>query len=399
MKNDHKQPVESKVINPPKKSLKNDHKQPVESKIVKSPKKRLKNDHEQPIESTELLITKANRMLYEMASCNLERLSKQLLSLKIDTEEKLVKFVELVHSRAIDESNYSEQYAKLCSKLPITISNDKRVIAFFTLFTEKCKENFIEIGSYDDDLINIEKRLEEIVFCTDEELERLLFSYLEKRITQKRWLGNVKLIGALYRNGLVNTSVIDLCIDKLIANNDEDSFECLCELLRIIGWKYEANAEDKAKFDQQMNTLKQIDCELPKIQQMIQQVLELRESGWRSLQDLNSSTTDEANQQLIENSHLDENDNKLLKEYFVLISKYLTKINSSISRKEAFAKLVKSFGDSNPKKDTSLFVIAAIRLAIELPTLIDQISALISQLVISETINHQQFVKGFVFYL
>ena len=254
------------------------------------------------MESTELLIMKANRLLYEMTSCNLERIRKQLLSLKIDTEEKLVKFVELVHSRAIDESNHIAQYAELCSKLAIAINNDKQLISFFTLFTEKCKEKFIEIGRYDD-LINIEKRSE------------------EKRIIQKRWLGNVKLIGALYMSEMVNTTLINRCVDKLIVNNDEDSFECLCELLRIIGWKYEANTKDKAKFDQLMNTLKEIgeENEFPRIGQMIQQVLELREGKWRLLQDLNSSTTGEADEQL---SQLNEKENELLKQNYVGASNF-----------------------------------------------------------------------------
>ena len=209
--------------------------------------------------------------------------------------------MELVYSYAMSIPVYMEQYAMVfASMLRIAVSNgDQKSVTFFTLLKDKCQEKFVETGRYED-LIIIEELREEIELCTDDEHRKKLIEELseEKNALRLSWLSNVCLIGQLYRNNTLNQNqkLVEACICKLISNDDEDSYECLCSLLKLIGAKFEKYIENKDEFNQQIEVLEQVVEQnkiAPRIKFLIMDILEMRKNAWRprKLQDLNRPKT------------------------------------------------------------------------------------------------------------
>ena len=246
------------------------------------------------------LIKRARGMLNKLTPQNFEKISLQFLGLGINTEEKLRKMIELIFDKAVDEPAFCEQYAMLCKNMSsITIKKPEEEkassIKFNTLLLEKCQTCF-ETDKYKD--INMEERLKAIDDCTDKEKKQQLIDELdeEKRQVRKRSLGNIKLIGALYKNDRLKDEIMDLCIHTLIENDDEDSYECLCSLLKSIGEKFERSTANRSKFNQQMNSLEKVvrANKIPsRIKFLLMDVLDMRRDNWRlrKLQDVNKPKT------------------------------------------------------------------------------------------------------------
>ena len=252
-------------------------------------------------EPSESLLKKARGLLNKLTPQNFDKIKNQFLALDIDSLEKLRKMIELIFDKAVDEPAFCEQYASLCrhlSTITVQQDSDAKLINFNTLLLEKCQHSF-ETDKYKD--INIEERLKEIEQCTEKEKKQQLIDELdeEKRLVRKKSLGNIKLIGALYKNGKLKDEIMDLCIETLISNDDEDSYECLCSLLKSIGEKYEENITkkgNKGKFNQQFKALDQIVRQnkiASRIKFLIMDILEMRKNSWklRKLQDVNKPKT------------------------------------------------------------------------------------------------------------
>lgn len=144
----------------------------------------------------------------------------------------------------------------------------------------------------------MEERLQEIEECTDKEKKQQLIDELdeEKRQVRKKSLGNIKLIGALYKNGRLKDEIMDLCIETLIKNGDEDSLECLCSLLKSIGQKFEGKTQHKNRFNEQMKRLERLVSQnkvVSRIKFLIMDVLDMRKDNWtlRKLQNVNKPKT------------------------------------------------------------------------------------------------------------
>lgn len=243
-------------------------------------------------ETTEGLISFSRGMLNKLTPQNFDKLSQGFLELGIDTEEKLKRMIELIFDKAVDEPAFCDLYAKLCKKMS-TISvdvqgpnNEKKKIKFNTLLLERCQTCF-ETDKYKD--LDLEKRLKEIDECEDKEKKKQLIDDLDedKRLVRKKSLGNIKLIGALYKHDRLRDEIMNLCIETLINDNVEDSLECLCSLLKEIGGKYEASIQSnhkKSQFNSQMNKLEAIVKEnkiASRIKFLIMDVLDMRKDNWK----------------------------------------------------------------------------------------------------------------------
>lgn len=239
-------------------------------------------------ETTEGLIARARGMLNKLTPQNFDKLSKDFCDLAIDTEDKLKKMIELIFDKAVDEPAFCEQYAMLCkimSSISVKVSEDnkEKIIKFNTLLLERCQTCF-EKDKYQD--LNLDERLKKIAECDDKEKKQQLIDELdeEKRLVRKKSLGNIKLIGALYKNNRLKDEIMNLCIDTLINDNQEDSLECLCSLLKSIGEKYEKSNPKKAQFNNQMNKLEAIVREnkiASRIKFLIMDILDMRKENWK----------------------------------------------------------------------------------------------------------------------
>jgi len=61
---------------------------------------------------------------------------------------------------------------------------------------------------------------------------------------RRRSLGNIQFVGELFKQKMLTEAIMHDCIVKLLKNNEEESLECLCVLLKTIGKDIE---HEKAK--------------------------------------------------------------------------------------------------------------------------------------------------------
>ena len=239
-------------------------------------------------ESADALIKRARGMLNKLTPQNFDKISRQFLSVEIDTGEKLKRMIELIFDKAVDEPAFCEQYAQLCKAMGnISVKPEEengKPFKFNTLLLERCQTCF-ENDKYKD--LNLEEKIKQIEECKDKERRQQLIEELddEKRMVRKRSLGNIKLIGALFKNDRLKSEIMDLCIDTLIGNDDEDSYECLCSLLKSIGEKFEKGLRNRQKFNDQMRHLDKVVRDnriASRIRFMIMDVLDMRRDGWRA---------------------------------------------------------------------------------------------------------------------
>ncbi|KAK1784439.1 hypothetical protein P4O66_010684, partial [Electrophorus voltai] len=147
------------------------------------------------------LFQKVRSILNKLTPQMFNQLMKQVMDLTIDTEERLKGVVDLVFEKAIDEPSFSMAYGNMCSclaKLKVPIA-DKPT-------------------------------------STASERERLKQDLEEaKDKAHRRSIGNIKLIGELFKLRMLSEAIMHDCVVKLFMNHNEESLERLCHLLTAIG--------------------------------------------------------------------------------------------------------------------------------------------------------------------
>ncbi|RWS04629.1 eukaryotic translation initiation factor 4 gamma 3-like protein [Dinothrombium tinctorium] len=237
------------------------------------------------------------------------KLLDEVKKLNIDTEHRLKGILDLIFDKAVDEPAFCLQYANLCKHLAtlkvvkVDENGAEKQVKFSPLLLTRCQKEF-ESKMYEG--IDIEGKQKIIDETTDEEKKKLLLAELdeEKRRARKRSLGNIKLIGELYKLNMLTGNIMMSCVEKLLRDGEEESLECLCALLRTIGEKLE---EDTKKYEQKHNLRTSIMAPYfstlsdfveqkktsARVRFMIQDILDMRANNWqaRKIQDENKPKT------------------------------------------------------------------------------------------------------------
>lgn len=137
----------------------------------------------------------------------------------IDTEDRLRRVLDLVFEKAVQEPSFCTMYASLCKvlsqhKVQTTGPDGKPVnVKFSALLLTKCQKEF-EGDVYKD--IDVEAREAAIKEENDPDKKKLLMDELddEKRRARKRALGNIKLIGELYKLNMLVFQIVVYCIQR-----------------------------------------------------------------------------------------------------------------------------------------------------------------------------------------
>ena len=230
-----------------------------------------------------------------------ETLIKKIDQLKIDSEDRVRRVLDLIFDKAVDEPAFCLQYANLCKYLSqINMftkeeENQKSIKFFQKCLLLKCQSEF-EADVYAT-VKNLEERQKEIEECQDAEKKKMLHEILDDdmRRARKRSLGNIKLIGELYKLNMLKGAIMAQCIYRLCYDRDEESFECLCALLKTIGCQIEEEFKDRKLdinsdrtiLDDWFRVLQNIvdqktDVKVSaRVRFMIQDVIELRQNGWK----------------------------------------------------------------------------------------------------------------------
>ncbi|XP_063071902.1 E3 ubiquitin-protein ligase Midline-1-like isoform X2 [Engraulis encrasicolus] len=247
---------------------------------------------------TEELFCKVRSILNKLMPQTFQKLMKQVYQLTIDTEERLKGVIELVFEKAIGEPNFSVAYANMCRclmglKVPIT-DKPSTTVNFRKLLLNRCKNEF-ERNKADGVLFERKQReldssvkpLSPSLFLISTERERLQEELVEaKDKARRRSIGNIKLIGELFKLKMLTEPIMHDCVVKLLKRHDEESLECLCSLLTTIG-KDMDHEKAKPRMDQYFHAMERIINERKtssRIRFMLQDVIDLRMRNWVSLQ-------------------------------------------------------------------------------------------------------------------
>ncbi|KAI4378041.1 hypothetical protein MLD38_015582 [Melastoma candidum] len=172
-------------------------------------------------------------ILNKLTPQNFEKLFEQVKAVKIDNTTTLKGLISQIFDKALMEPTFCEMYADLCRHLSQELpdfSDDNEKITFKRLLLNKCQEEF-ERGEREQE--EADKVHEEGEAKLSEEGRE------EKRVkARRRMLGNIRLIGELYKKKMLTEKIMHECIMKLLGQHQtphEEDIEALCKLMSTIG--------------------------------------------------------------------------------------------------------------------------------------------------------------------
>ncbi|KAK2969260.1 hypothetical protein RJ640_028786 [Escallonia rubra] len=172
-------------------------------------------------------------ILNKLTPQNFEKLFEQVKQVNIDNAGTLTDVISQIFDKALMEPTFCEMYANFCYHLAGDLPDfgeDNEKITFKRLLLNKCQEEF-ERGEREEEEAN--RADEEGGFKQSEEERE------EKRVrARRRMLGNIRLIGELYKKKMLTERIMHECIKKLLGqyqNPDEEDVEALCKLMSTIG--------------------------------------------------------------------------------------------------------------------------------------------------------------------
>ncbi|KAM7277101.1 hypothetical protein ACFE04_018967 [Oxalis oulophora] len=171
-------------------------------------------------------------ILNKLTPQNFEKLFEQVKAVNIDNAVTLTGVISQIFDKALMNSNLCKMYANLCShlagELPDFTENGEK-ITFKRLLLNKCQEEFERVEREEEEANQAD---EGTINLSEHERE-------EKRVKARRlMLGNIRLIGELYKKRMLTERVMHECIKKLLGeyeSPDEENVEPLCKLMSIIG--------------------------------------------------------------------------------------------------------------------------------------------------------------------
>ncbi|XP_010934513.1 eukaryotic translation initiation factor 4G isoform X2 [Elaeis guineensis] len=220
-------------------------------------------------------------ILNKLTPQNFEKLFQQVKEVNIDNAGTLTGVIAQIFDKALMEPTFCEMYADFCHHLArelpdFTEGNEK--ITFKRLLLNKCQEEF-ERG---------EREQAEASKAEEEgETEQSEEEKEEKRIkARRRMLGNIRLIGELYKKRMLTERIMHECIQKLLGqyqNPDEEDIEALCKLMSTIGEMIDhpkAKEHMDAYFD--MMAKLSINQKLSsRVRFMLKDAIDLRKNKWQ----------------------------------------------------------------------------------------------------------------------
>ncbi|KAJ0970749.1 hypothetical protein J5N97_018708 [Dioscorea zingiberensis] len=172
-------------------------------------------------------------ILNKLTPQNFEKLFAQVKEVNIDNTVTLKGVISQIFDKALMEPTFCEMYASFCFHLATDLPDfieDNEKVTFKRLLLNKCQEEF-ERGEREQ--AEADKAAEE------GEIEQSEGEREEKRIkARRRMLGNIRLIGELYKKKMLTERIMHECIKKLLGqyqNPDEEDIEALCKLMSTIG--------------------------------------------------------------------------------------------------------------------------------------------------------------------
>ncbi|RDX85233.1 Eukaryotic translation initiation factor 4G, partial [Mucuna pruriens] len=219
-------------------------------------------------------------ILNKLTPQNFDRLFEQVKAVNIDNAVTLTGVISQIFEKALMEPTFCEMYANFClhlaSELP-DFSEDNEKITFKRLLLNKCQEEF-ERGEREQEEAN--KADEGEVKMSAEEREG-------RRIkARRRMLGNIRLIGELYKKKMLTERIMHECIKKLLGqyqDPDEEDVEALCKLMSTIGEMID-HPKAKEHMDAYFERMKLLSNNMnlsSRVRFMLKDAIDLRKNKWQ----------------------------------------------------------------------------------------------------------------------
>jgi hypothetical protein len=184
----------------------------------------------------DMVMKEVRGMLNKLTLTNFEKLSEDLVQLEIVDPEELKGIVSIIFDKSLEEAHFCNMYARLCNKIkdqlpkfpepedvdppPGKEKAPRKELTFKRCLLNKCQEEFERADRYED--------LQE---ANETEAQHAAKS----RKVRMRMLGNIKFIGELFAQKILNEKIMHECVTRLLGSKDEDTIECLCKLMATIG--------------------------------------------------------------------------------------------------------------------------------------------------------------------
>ncbi|KAG8485087.1 hypothetical protein CXB51_021118 [Gossypium anomalum] len=220
-------------------------------------------------------------ILNKLTPQNFDKLFEQVKAVNIDNAVTLTGVISQIFDKALMEPTFCEMYANFCyhlaGELP-DFSEGNEKITFKRLLLNKCQEEF-ERGEREQEEAN---KVEEVGEAKRSEEERE-----EKRIkARRRMLGNIRLIGEVYKKKMLTEKIMHECIKKLLGeyeNPDEEDIEALCKLMSTIGEMID-HPKAKVSMDAYFERMAKLSNNVKlssRVRFMLKDAIDLRKNKWQ----------------------------------------------------------------------------------------------------------------------
>ncbi|ESW06382.1 hypothetical protein PHAVU_010G043700 [Phaseolus vulgaris] len=219
-------------------------------------------------------------ILNKLTPQNFDKLFEKVKEVSIDNAITLIGVISQIFEKALMEPTFCEMYANFClhlaSELP-DFSEDNEKITFKRLLLNKCQEEF-ERGEREEEEAN--KADEGEVKQSTEERE------VRRVKARRRMLGNIRLIGELYKKKMLTERIMHECIKKLLGqyqDPDEENIEALCKLMSTIGEMID-HPKAKEHMDAYFERMKLLSINMnlsSRVRFMLKDSIDLRKNKWQ----------------------------------------------------------------------------------------------------------------------
>ncbi|KIJ07925.1 hypothetical protein PAXINDRAFT_18908 [Paxillus involutus ATCC 200175] len=258
----------------------------------------------------ELVDRTVRSLLNELTMEKFDFISDQIIAWANKSEDEkdartLIQIIKLLFEKAADDAVWSEMYARLCRKMMQAISpkvqddgirnTNGKPIAGGQLFRKcllnRCQEDF-EHGWFAKETTAaaaaVKASNDQATKAANNTMgEKSLYSgeYCAAQKARRQGLGLIKLVGELFKLQILTERIIHEYVKKFLGNaenSEEEGIEGLCQLLKMVGQQLDvpkAQARMDVYFARMKGLLKNLNVS-PRIQFMLQDVIELRERRW-----------------------------------------------------------------------------------------------------------------------
>ncbi|XP_056865520.1 eukaryotic translation initiation factor 4G-like isoform X2 [Raphanus sativus] len=220
-------------------------------------------------------------ILNKLTPQNFEKLFEQVKGVNIDNVVTLRGVISQIFDKALMEPTFCEMYADFCVHLSGALpelNEDGEKVTFKRLLLNKCQEEFERGEKEEEEASRVAE--EEQAEQTEEERE-------EKRLkVRRRMLGNIRLIGELYKKRMLTEKIMHACIQKLVGYDQdphEENIEALCKLMSTIGVMID-HSKAKVHIDTYFDRMKMLSGKeeySSRVRFMLINAIDLRKNKWQ----------------------------------------------------------------------------------------------------------------------